>query len=228
MNERSYYVSSVISVVWMMAQCRIGVRILGERGCVKAFRNSAIFLRQSFHSTTPLGLNRFLFGPDEIQPVNATQSSIPTVLLPKDDYRTIHAASTLKLENGDAIRAGIVGCEQSAGQFTDLRLYGKAIKAMGTYGQGVWLSGFLDQEKPLETKEGTLTVRGVTGFVAMSQGGELLWGVDSGPKVPQARIDAKGAMFLFHRANEKELNLGQATVKLPFVNDNFVAKFVQP
>jgi RsmE family RNA methyltransferase len=68
-------------------------------------------------------LNRFLFDPDEIQPWdsvdNTTSSAAPTVILPKDDYRTIHAASTLKLQNGDRIRAGIVGCEQSAGQSTD-------------------------------------------------------------------------------------------------------------
>ena len=42
------------------------------------------FMR-SFHQTTALHLNRFLFDPSEMD----TESGIPTVILPKNDYRTV-------------------------------------------------------------------------------------------------------------------------------------------
>ena len=65
-------------------------------------------------------LNRFLFDPDEVHveddderdesDVDGTSSHDRTyfVVLPKDDYRTIHASKILGLHNGDAIRAGVV------------------------------------------------------------------------------------------------------------------------
>ncbi len=56
---------------------------------------------RSFHSTTSCYLNRFLFDPSEV-------SEEQSVLLGKDDYRTIHAAKILGLKNGDTIRAGVV------------------------------------------------------------------------------------------------------------------------
>jgi RsmE family RNA methyltransferase len=90
------------------------------------------------HSTSVLQLNRFLFDPEEVQdltslsPDNSADAhhnserslltTTPTVVLPKDDYRTIHAATILKLCNGDCIRAGIVGSRSnshSVGQYTD-------------------------------------------------------------------------------------------------------------
>ena len=65
-----------------------------------------------FHSTTCLRLNRFLFDPNELDPQNGEgnddEMPTPTVTIPKDDYRTIHAAKILGLRNGDTVRAGIV------------------------------------------------------------------------------------------------------------------------
>ncbi len=65
---------------------------------------------RSLHRTTYLELNRFLFDPSEISPpdTDADVSCPPTVTLPKNDYRTIHAAKILKLLNGDKLRAGII------------------------------------------------------------------------------------------------------------------------
>ena len=59
-----------------------------------------------FHSTTRLSLNRFLFDPIELD--SASSFSWPTVTIPKDDYRTVHAAKILGLHNGDTVRAGVV------------------------------------------------------------------------------------------------------------------------
>ena len=66
---------------------------------------------QKFHTSTRLGLNRYLFDPSEIDDIEEegyTQSVPPTVTLPSDDYRTIHAAKVLRLQNNDTLRAGIV------------------------------------------------------------------------------------------------------------------------
>jgi RsmE family RNA methyltransferase len=67
-------------------------------------------------------LNRFLFDPEEVKYDASNSSSIlivPTARLPKDDYRTIHAAKVLNLQNGDSIRAGIVGSDECQGLWTD-------------------------------------------------------------------------------------------------------------
>jgi len=73
--------------------------------------------RKHFHATTFCRLNRFLFDPCEVDiPTNGT---IPTVTLPKDDYRTIHASNILGLQNGDSVRAGIVSCHDHNGLLTD-------------------------------------------------------------------------------------------------------------
>jgi RsmE family RNA methyltransferase len=62
-----------------------------------------------FHSSSLLRLNRFLFDPFEIDPQSVTaEESVPFVVLPRDDYRTEHAAKILGLENGDTLRAGII------------------------------------------------------------------------------------------------------------------------
>lgn len=59
-------------------------------------------------------LNRFLFDPEEIDQDHDDNDNIdcPVVTLPKDDYRTIHAAKILGLQNGDTIRAGLVSCQK--------------------------------------------------------------------------------------------------------------------
>lgn len=73
-------------------------------------------------------LNRFLFDPSEVDYGNRTGTkesassylnTNPTVLLPKDDYRTIHAAKILNVHNGDNIRAGVVGKLDNPGLVTD-------------------------------------------------------------------------------------------------------------
>eukprot|EP00978_Attheya_sp_CCMP212_P001320 scaffold2747_cov51-Attheya_sp.AAC.5 len=62
------------------------------------------------HKTSMLQLNRFLFEQSELdEPIeDGGGDTIPTVTLTKNDYRTIHAARTLGLKNGDTLRAGIV------------------------------------------------------------------------------------------------------------------------
>lgn len=59
---------------------------------------------RSFHKCSKLSLNRFLFDPSEIIP----NTKPPSVILGKDDYRTIHASKILNLHNGDTLRAGVV------------------------------------------------------------------------------------------------------------------------
>mmetsp|Transcript_17824 Transcript_17824/g.33850 ORF Transcript_17824/g.33850 Transcript_17824/m.33850 type:complete len:133 (+) Transcript_17824:2900-3298(+) len=98
--------------VWM-------TMIVSFRQCSRAFSPTrVVVLRQrsgtksSFHSTTRIGLNRFLFDPAELgsSPFtdNENGQETVTVTLPKDDYRTIHAAKILGLHNGDTVRAGVV------------------------------------------------------------------------------------------------------------------------
>ena len=91
------------------------------------FHTTALTLRnndaRAYHVTTLCRLNRFLFSPAEVLMSGEETSSDPTnisgttgvVALPKDDYRTVHAAKTLGLQNGDSIRAGIVGNGNSEG-----------------------------------------------------------------------------------------------------------------
>ena len=61
----------------------------------------------AFHPSTSLNLNRFLFDPSEVD-VDGDVDKVPTVTLSKDDYRTVHAAKILGLQNGDCLRAGVV------------------------------------------------------------------------------------------------------------------------
>jgi RsmE family RNA methyltransferase len=72
--------------------------------------------RSCFHSSTVCRLNRFLL---EVSELDDTTDGILTVTLPVDDYRTIHAAKILKLQNGDTIRAGLVSCDEHNGLTTD-------------------------------------------------------------------------------------------------------------
>eukprot|EP00557_Chaetoceros_sp_GSL56_P014302 CAMPEP_0176477284 /NCGR_PEP_ID=MMETSP0200_2-20121128/532_1 /TAXON_ID=947934 /ORGANISM="Chaetoceros sp., Strain GSL56" /LENGTH=315 /DNA_ID=CAMNT_0017873067 /DNA_START=63 /DNA_END=1006 /DNA_ORIENTATION=+ len=69
------------------------------------FQNSII---KQYHTTTILGLNRFLFDPSELNIKDEGSADKPTIILRKEDYRTIHAAKILGLQNGDTLRAGIV------------------------------------------------------------------------------------------------------------------------
>jgi RsmE family RNA methyltransferase len=75
---------------------------------------------RQFHSSTSCSLNRFLFDPAELDTENDGNTTSPHVTLPKDDYRTLHAAKILSLKNGDTIRCGIVGCESRKGMITDV------------------------------------------------------------------------------------------------------------
>lgn len=74
--------------------------------------------RALYQGTTACWLNRFLFDPAE---VHTTEDDEKVTTLPKDDYRTVHAAKILGLENGDSIRAGLVGDSSSdaVGLWTD-------------------------------------------------------------------------------------------------------------
>lgn len=74
-------------------------------------------LLRKYPASTRLHLNRFLIDPVELDNDATTWSNntndqqedgIVTVTIPKDDYRTIHAAKILGLHNGDTVRAGIV------------------------------------------------------------------------------------------------------------------------
>ena len=82
----------------------------------------SVTYQRKYHPTTICRLNRFLFSPeeltlleeDEISSDEPSDQATPPrstsgVILPKDDYRTIHAAKILGLRNGDSIRAGLVG-----------------------------------------------------------------------------------------------------------------------
>lgn len=75
--------------------------------------------RKPFHSTSSRFLNRFLFDSAEAINENDATATIPSVVLPKDDYRTVHAAKTLGLKNGDTIRAGVVSSGENNGLWTD-------------------------------------------------------------------------------------------------------------
>jgi hypothetical protein len=97
-----------------------GVSSLSFRGSYN-FRRAPGHRVRHFHRSVSCNLNRFLFSPEEVVRSTEDSMSIVEVKLPKDDYRTIHAAKTLGLENGDLIRAGLVGASKGddAGQWTD-------------------------------------------------------------------------------------------------------------
>jgi len=74
------------------------------------FAHRILTSRRDFHVCR---LNRFLFAPEEID------TDENTVTLPKDDYRTQHAAKVLGAQNGDSIRAGIISSLDDHGWTTD-------------------------------------------------------------------------------------------------------------
>lgn len=71
--------------------------------------------RQTAVAASTLFLNRFLFDTTEVD----FNEPVPTVTLPKDDYRTLHASKILALRNGDTIRSGIVSSEECSGLVSD-------------------------------------------------------------------------------------------------------------
>ena len=108
------------SGVWLTHAFRLGGT---------AIPSLALVSSSSYHTTSTLYLNRFLFDPSEVEyehtptveegtatataglgttPTPTGSPSPPVIVLPKDDYRTIHAAKILRLANGDTLRAGIV------------------------------------------------------------------------------------------------------------------------
>ena len=126
---------------WMMVVVSISRRFCGVAS-LSFGRNNVSFLRPSgnqyrkYHGTTICRLNRFLFSPEEATTMEdeilsdaanddteiITTTTTSVITLPKDDYRTVHAAKILGLRNGDCIRAGLVGNSASGGgvgQWTD-------------------------------------------------------------------------------------------------------------
>ena len=78
-------------------------------------KRSLFTCSRSFHSSSACGLNRFLFDTSELVPQHEDNSTEKVVIIPKDDYRTIHAAKVLGVQNGDTVRAGLVSCEKDKG-----------------------------------------------------------------------------------------------------------------
>jgi len=97
-----------------------------KRNCPLAFVN-----HRHFHKTGSLHLNRILFDTSEIDEEvpsangdGSNNAPLATVTLSKDDYRTMHVAKILGLQNGDSLRAGSVRSpeqedNQLAGLITD-------------------------------------------------------------------------------------------------------------
>lgn len=86
-----------------------GMWIVRHRGTMETIS------RTGFHSTVICPLNRFLFDSSEVY----QKGDDVSVTLPKDDYRTIHAAKILSLRNGDTVRCGVVSCAEHGGLVTD-------------------------------------------------------------------------------------------------------------
>jgi len=81
----------------------------------------------AYSTSTACFLNRFLFRPPEVvtRPTEEGEDGdVPTVTLPIDDYRTVHAANVLGVRNGDTVRAGVVIDDESDVVEHDDRLEG--------------------------------------------------------------------------------------------------------
>jgi RsmE family RNA methyltransferase len=72
--------------------------------------------RPKVHSSVVCRLNRFLFDESEMR---YDDSKVAKVVLPIDDYRTVHAAKILSLRNGDKLRCGVVSNTEHDGLVTD-------------------------------------------------------------------------------------------------------------
>ena len=91
---------------WMMSLPNLLYGLLPSRCSIASLQ------KRQYRSSSKLLLNRFLFDESEVD--FSEGSAAPTVTLNAGDYRTVHAAKVLGLQNGDVLRAGIVD-----GQTTD-------------------------------------------------------------------------------------------------------------
>jgi RsmE family RNA methyltransferase len=106
------------STVYRLLQALTGFCLLPLKP-IKAYTSHKRQLRQRIqrhrlpriHSSTARYLNRLLFSPDELD-TPLVGNTVPTVTLPKDDYRTVHASKILKLVSGASVRAGVVEEDQ--------------------------------------------------------------------------------------------------------------------
>jgi len=96
----------IIYLNWIMFSSLVALRSRASTAFITN-RNPTSHSFRMFHQTTALNLNRFLFDASELDK-ESESLDIPTITLPKDDYRTLHAAKVLGLHNGDSLRAGIV------------------------------------------------------------------------------------------------------------------------
>jgi RsmE family RNA methyltransferase len=103
------YVGMLFVTVRLLARCVSGFQL--ELGLIRRPREA-----RTLRTSVVCRLNRFLFSHSEL---SRGQHSPLEVLLPKDDYRTLHAAKTLNLHNGDTIRAGLISCDDHDGLMTD-------------------------------------------------------------------------------------------------------------
>jgi RsmE family RNA methyltransferase len=90
------------------------------------FTTSSSRYRRYYRVSPKLLLNRLLLDPSELVP----HSDVPTATLPATDYRTIHAAKILGLQNGDTLRAGIVLDPQAS---SSLEIFGGTRKKKVNY-----------------------------------------------------------------------------------------------
>ncbi|CAJ1954363.1 unnamed protein product [Cylindrotheca closterium] len=119
-SSRSTFLSQRLGLIFSV------MLLPGTTTCIRGFTPHVTKFShcRSFHSTTTRFLNRFLFDNLETKSDDAfnttnTSETVPRVILAKDDYRTVHAAKTLGLSNGDKIRAGVVSCGEHDGLWTD-------------------------------------------------------------------------------------------------------------
>lgn len=119
-TRRSFRCIGALALVYMATL--LSTRFLNIKKYVFAqkFLTAEAFLsvepRFRIHTTTICRLNRFLFESTEI---DSSDPSNPVVVLPIDDYRTVHAAKVLGIRNGDKIRSGVVSCLDHDGLITD-------------------------------------------------------------------------------------------------------------
>lgn len=116
---------------WLCAMLPSFITALG-RLPIKRNHPLAFVNHRHFHKTGSLHLNRILFDTAEIDEEvpsdnedGTNNAPLATVTLSKDDYRTMHVAKILGLQNGDSLRAGSVRSpaeeedNQLAGLITD-------------------------------------------------------------------------------------------------------------
>lgn len=121
-RKKKIYPSFALFCVTEIIMSRLlgGISSLSFRSSCPSRRGPSNRARH-FHRSVSCRLNRFLFSPEEVLRRTEDTTSVIEVKLPKDDYRTIHAAKVLGLKNGDFIRAGVVGSSEGnmIGLWTD-------------------------------------------------------------------------------------------------------------